>query len=93
MMKAGWSGWQRFFRGLGLALLYLLLGFRPIVCALIRLYQRFAPEAVRMRCRFEPSGSEYMRLSIEKYGPFRGLRKGIGRIRRCNIYGGGYDWP
>ena len=45
-------------------------------------------------CRFEPSCSEYMILSVRKYGPIRGAWKGVRRICRCNPWNpGGYDPP
>ena len=34
-----------------------------------------------------------MILSLEKYGLIRGLRKGVDRLRRCNVHGGGFDDP
>lgn len=65
---------------------------RMFICA-IRVYQRYAPDSLRNKCRFEPSCSEYMILAIEKYGLFKGLQKGICRLKRCNIDGGGFDFP
>ena len=60
---------------------------------LVHMYQYFAPEAIRNKCRFEPSCSEYMIRAIEKYGFVKGVRKGADRLRRCNIHHGGYDEP
>lgn len=34
-----------------------------------------------------------MILAIEKYGLIKGLQKGICRLKRCNIDGGGFDFP
>ncbi|WP_339236693.1 membrane protein insertion efficiency factor YidD [Paenibacillus sp. FSL R5-0517] len=59
----------------------------------VRIYQRFAPIEVRNKCRFEPSCSVYMIQAIEKYGTVKGLSLGIQRLRKCNIHGGGYDYP
>jgi putative membrane protein insertion efficiency factor len=73
--------------------LYLMCRAKRIVLCLVRIYQRYAPDAIRKKCRFEPSCSEYMILAIEKYGLFRGLRMGIDRLKRCNINGGGFDDP
>ncbi len=80
---------------LGLALLsgYVLLRAKSFLIGIVRLYQRFAPASLRNKCRFEPSCSQYMVLSIQKYGAFKGLKKGIGRICRCNIKNGGFDYP
>ncbi|NLZ46061.1 MAG: membrane protein insertion efficiency factor YidD [Clostridiales bacterium] len=52
-----------------------------------------APESLRKQCRFKPSCSEYMILSIEKFGLLKGIIKGICRLKRCNINGGGFDFP
>ena len=65
---------------------------RAIICA-VKIYQRYAPDSIRNKCRFEPSCSEYMILAIEKYGLLKGVRKGIRRLKRCNINGGGFDYP
>ncbi len=73
--------------------LYLCLTAKKAALCLIKIYQRYAPDSIRNKCRFEPSCSEYTRLAIEKYGLCRGLKKGICRMKRCNTDGGGYDYP
>ena len=78
--------------------LFWLLTLKRGIIGVIRLYQRLAPAAVRNSCRFEPSCSQYMILSIEKYGLWKGLRKGRNRLKRCSIrYTGednhGFDEP
>ena len=73
--------------------LYLLIHLKSISICGVRIYQRFAPDSIRNKCRFEPSCSEYMILSIQKYGVIHGIRKGINRLKRCNIHNGGYDAP
>jgi putative membrane protein insertion efficiency factor len=46
----------------------------------------------RAACRFIPTCSEYTKISIEKYGFWRGIFMGIKRISRCRPGGGcGYD--
>ncbi|MFM0232155.1 MULTISPECIES: membrane protein insertion efficiency factor YidD [Paraburkholderia] len=40
--------------------------------AVISVYRRFAPVALRDACLFEPTCSEYALRAIRKYGPFRG---------------------
>lgn len=72
---------------------YLLVNAKKIIICLIRIYQRYAPDSVRNKCRFEPSCSQYMILSLQKYGLVKGLKKGIDRLKRCNINGGGFDLP
>ena len=78
---------------IGLWVVFVLCFLKRIALCLVKLYQRYAPASIRNKCRYEPSCSEYMRLSIEKYGFFKGLSKGIGRLKRCNTKGGGFDEP
>ena len=74
-------------------LTYILLSLKSIEILVIHIYQCLAPERIRRKCRFEPSCSQYMVMSINKYGPFLGVYKGVKRLRRCNINDGGYDFP
>jgi len=76
--------------GLGI---YLLIRLRGIIIWFIRLYQRYAPEDIRLECVFIPSCSEYMILSIIKYGVVYGCFKGIKRLKRCHFPNGGTDYP
>ena len=73
--------------------IYVLVTAKRFIIFLIRIYQRFAPDHVRNKCRFEPSCSEYMILSIEKYNLLKGIKKGSKRCKRCNVSDGGYDYP
>ena len=51
----------------------------------IRLYQRYAPEHVRMRCAMTPSCSEYAVLAICRHGLLRGIYMTYCRLRhRCD---------
>ena len=74
-----------------LLLLYFIFKKHAIGCVLM--YKAYAPLDVRARCRFEPTCSTYMILAIQKYGLFRGLIKGIKRLRRCKPPNGGIDYP
>lgn len=74
-------------------LAYILLTTKRMFINVIKLYQRYAPDSLRNKCRFEPSCSEYMILAIEKYGLIKGIQRGIERLKRCNIDGGGFDFP
>lgn len=74
-------------------LLYIIFTLKRAIICTIKIYQRYAPDSVRNKCRFEPSCSEYMILAIEKYGLCKGVRKGINRLKRCNVNGGGFDYP
>lgn len=80
-----------------LSALFLLVVFicfaKNIVIWLVKLYQNIAPAKVRNKCRFEPSCSQYMILSLEKYGFCKGLRKGFARWRKCKPPNGGIDYP
>lgn len=71
----------------------LLIYLKRILICLVRIYQRFAPDSIRNKCRFEPSCSQYMILSLQKYGLRKGLSKGIDRLKRCNAKDGGFDDP
>lgn len=71
----------------------ILLFLKRILICLVQIYQRYAPDSIRNKCRFEPSCSEYMILALEKYGLWKGLKKGINRLSRCNANDGGYDYP
>lgn len=75
------------------ALAIVLAFLKRILICIVRIYQRYAPDSLRNKCRFEPSCSQYMILSLEKYGLWCGLKKGIDRLKRCNTNGGGFDYP
>ena len=73
--------------------LYIFVNLKRAVICAVKIYQHYAPDSLRNKCRFEPSCSDYMLLAIEKYGLVKGLKKGICRLKRCNINNGGYDYP
>lgn len=75
----------------GLCLGWLMFRLRRCMICLVRIYQRYAPERVRNKCRFQPSCSEYMIEALEKYGVIHGLRLGRRRLKRCKPGDGGYD--
>ncbi len=70
---------------------WLILRLRPFLICLVRIYQRYAPEKLRRKCRFQPSCSEYMIDALNKYGVIRGLRMGWKRLKRCKPGDGGWD--
>lgn len=70
-----------------------LINARRIIIDLVLLYQRYAPLSLRAACVYQPSCSQYMILAVEKYGPFRGVVKGIKRLLRCHPPHGGEDYP
>ena len=73
--------------------LFLITQTKNIILLMIFLYQRFAPKTIRAACLFTPSCSEYMRISVQKYGVFKGVNKGFRRLRRCRPPNGGLDEP
>ncbi len=73
--------------------IYVIFTAKWAVIFLIKVYQRYAPAKIRMKCRFEPSCSEYMLLAIARYGLLKGVYCGIGRLKRCNVNNGGFDVP
>lgn len=78
-------------------LVYSILNTKSIILSSVKIYQRIAPRKIRLKCRFEPSCSQYMILAIEKYGVIKGVCKGIKRLSKCNSRGdgmrGGFDYP
>ncbi|MBZ9572736.1 membrane protein insertion efficiency factor YidD [Patescibacteria group bacterium] len=67
---------------------------QKIILKLIKFYQSFISPFLGRNCRFYPSCSEYAKLSIKKYGVFKGMIFSFWRILRCHPYGkGGVDIP
>ena len=61
---------------------------KRITLMLIKLYQHYADESFRRKCKFKPTCSEYAELAIKKYGLLIGLYKLRKRLSKChgNIY-------
>lgn len=76
-----------------LFLFIVLIKSKTILIWLILLYQKYAPERIRKACVFEPTCSNYMIMSINKYGFIRGTIKGLKRLFRCHPPNGGIDNP
>jgi len=65
-----------------------------VLITLVRGYQMLLRPILPTACRYVPSCSEYFILAVQKYGPWRGAWKGVGRICRCHPFrAGGYDPP
>jgi putative membrane protein insertion efficiency factor len=65
---------------------------RPILIALIRVYQLFLSPLLGNHCRFYPSCSQYAREAIERHGVSRGVWLAIRRVLRCHPWHpGGVD--
>lgn len=77
----------------GLWVIFLLIFAKRAAICQVKIYQRYAPARIRKKCRFEPSCSEYMILSLEKYGFWKGVYKGLDRICRCHNKDGGFEFP
>ena len=78
-------------------LVYSIFNIKNIILSSVRIYQRIAPRKIRLKCRFEPSCSQYMILAIEKYGIIKFVCKGIKRLSKCINRGDGMtrglDYP
>ena len=85
--------WQYLIILIAVILIFLFTQTKNIVLLMIFLYQRFAPKSIRAVCLFTPSCSEYTRISIQKYGVFKGVKKGFKRLKRCRPPNGGLDEP
>ena len=68
------------------------ISLRQLLIWFIRIYQRYARSETRLRCRFEPSCSDYAILALIKHGVLFGTKKTIERILRCKPPGG-IDYP
>ena len=65
-----------------------------LLIAAIRLYQVTLSPLLGPACRFHPTCSQYMVESLKKYGPLKGLARGLHRVSRCHPWNpGGYDPP
>ena len=65
-----------------------------LLIMLVRFYQITLSPILGGYCRYEPSCSRYFIQAVEKYGPWKGAAKGVGRICRCHPFRpGGYDPP
>lgn len=58
----------------------------------VHCYQRYAPAHVRLKCCMEPSCSQYMAISLRKYGFIVGAINGYKRYCRCEPPGE-VDYP
>lgn len=65
-----------------------------VMIGCVRVYQVTLSPLLGPCCRFYPSCSQYFILAVRKYGPIRGLGKGVWRICRCHPWNpGGFDLP
>jgi hypothetical protein len=65
---------------------------KPLLLALIRIYQYAISPILGPRCRFFPSCSAYFAEAVEKHGAYKGIRLGLKRLSRCHPWNpGGFD--
>ena len=60
---------------------------------LIKFYQKKLSNHFGGHCVFEPSCSEYAKISIQANGFFYGWFQSIRRILKCKQPNGGFDYP
>ena len=63
-----------------------------ILIILITIYQNTISLILPSTCRFAPSCSNYMILSLKKYGIKSGIWLGIKRILRCHPFSTSNGW-
>jgi conserved hypothetical protein YidD len=64
---------------------------RLILC-LLGFYKRWLSPLLGQRCRFHPSCSDYARIAVTRFGPWRGSLLGLWRLLRCQpLCTGGED--
>jgi putative membrane protein insertion efficiency factor len=67
---------------------------RKIAIFPLKAYRKTISPAMKPRCIYYPSCSEYFEKAVMKYGVARGTMKGCYRILRCHPFAtGGYDPP
>lgn len=76
-----------------LFIFYFLVSLKSILIWFLLLYQKYAPDNLRLACVFKPSCSEYMILALKKYGVIIGICKGLKRLLLCHYPNGGEDYP
>ncbi len=65
---------------------------KSLALALLRGYKRYLSPVLPTSCRYVPTCSDYAMEAIERNGVVRGGVQAIGRLLRCNPWGGhGYD--
>ena len=70
-----------------------LIALKVLIIVGVRLYRLLAKPSLRNRCRFTPTCSHYMIVSLRKHILIVGLFRGLRRISRCHPPYGGIDMP
>lgn len=76
----------------GLSLIAIIT-LKLFIIVFVRAYRLLAPYSLRNRCRYTPTCSHYMIVSLRKHILVYGLFKGLRRISRCHPPYGGIDRP
>lgn len=65
---------------------------KSLVLAMLRGYKRYLSRVLPTACRYVPTCSDYAMEAVACNGVLRGGAQAIGRLLRCNPWGGhGYD--
>jgi putative membrane protein insertion efficiency factor len=63
-----------------------------LILLLLRFYKRWLSPLLGQRCRFHPSCSDYARIAVARFGPWRGGLLAAWRLLRCQpLCAGGHD--
>ena len=63
-----------------------------LILWLLRLYKRWISPLLGPHCRFHPSCSDYARIAVTRFGPWRGSVLALWRLLRCQpLCTGGED--
>ena len=68
---------------------------KEIIISILKFYKKHISiyfEKNGVKCKFNPTCSEYAIQAVEKYGPIKGTFLAIKRFLKCNPFSkGGYD--
>ena len=64
-----------------------------LILWLLRLYKRWLSPLLGQRCRFHPGCSDYARIALVRFGPWRGSLLAGWRLLRCQPLCAGGDDP
>jgi len=63
-----------------------------LILLLLTFYKRWLSPLLGQRCRFYPSCSDYARIAVTRFGPWRGSLLALWRLLRCQpLCSGGAD--
>lgn len=69
----------------------MVIGLKSVLIKCLEFYQCI-PGNFHNYCRFYPTCSEYMKISIDRFGCVKGCFLGFKRLIRCHPFGrSGYD--